>query len=248
LKRLSKSLPKRILDKNWPPAPYVCEEASRHLERMHGAHLSRVYRLKLTPEKKRQLDLKVLAEKAFKGKKKTYDDSIPQLFVEDRVQEFSIPLKELYTSQLNGDKEVYSTNVTKYDRHGYKPRERIMVISKNNLHLLECKGSLKPKHRLPLNRLHFTITPENDKVLVVQIPEDLIKKDKGDLILEVPNLIEALTYIMDTLKDTSVLRIIDKSQFDHNMKGKQGVIDIQHGDAPAIHKDKSGHLLIVVSP
>lgn len=249
LKRLSKNLPKHILDKNsWPPAPFVCRDASKHLQRMHGAHLSRVYRLKLTSERKRQFELKVLAEKLFKDKKKIYYDSIPHLFVEDRVQEVNIPMKELYTSQLNGDKEVYSTNVIKYDRHGYKPRDRIMVITNKNLHLLECKGSLKPKHCLPLNRLNFTITPQNDKLLLVQIPEDLMKKDKGDLILEVPYLIEALAYIIDTLHDSTVLRIIDKSQFDHNMKGKHGIIDIQQGDVPAIHKDKSGHLLIVVSP
>uniref|UniRef100_A0A6P7GQK3 Unconventional myosin IC n=1 Tax=Diabrotica virgifera virgifera TaxID=50390 RepID=A0A6P7GQK3_DIAVI len=248
LKRLAKTLPKQILYRRWPPCPFVCREASKHLEKMHGAHLSRVYRLALTPEMKRQFELKVLAESLFKDKKKSYKDSVPHLFEPDRVQEINIPMKELYASQLNGDKEIYSTNVIKFDRHGYKPRERLMVIGSKNLHLLECKGSLKPKHCLPLNRLTFTITPENDKMLLVQIPEDLIKKDKGDLILEVPNLIEALTYVMDTLKDKSVLKIISQSHIEHNMKGKHGTIDIQHGDAPKIHKDKSGHLLIVVSP
>lgn len=67
LKRLAKSLPTRILNRVWPPCPYVCREASAHLERMHAAHLSRVYRLKLTPEMKRQFELKILAEKIFKG-------------------------------------------------------------------------------------------------------------------------------------------------------------------------------------
>lgn len=66
----------------------------------------------------------------------------------------------------------------KYDRHGYKPRERILVISKQNLHLLECKGSVKQKHCLPLKRLSFIVSPENDKMLVIQIPEELMKKDK----------------------------------------------------------------------
>jgi len=249
LRRLARNLPQEILHRTpWPAAPFVCQEASRKLETMYGAHLSRKYRLALTPERKRQFELKVLAEKLFKGKKKIYEASVPHLFIEDRVLEGCIPLKELYLSQLNGDKEVYSTNVIKFDRHGYKPRDRIMVITKKNLHLLESKTSLKPKHCIPLNRITFTVTPENDNLLLVQIPDDLIKKDKGDLILEVPKLIEAMTMIVDSLKDPKVLRIIDKSHIEHNMKGKQGIIDIQHGDAPTIHKDKSGHLLIVVTP
>lgn len=32
---------------------------------------------------------------------------------------------------------------------------------------------------------------------------------------------------------------------EHNMKGKQGTIDIQVGNPERVHKDKSGHLLIV---
>ncbi|KAJ8926329.1 hypothetical protein NQ314_021314 [Rhamnusium bicolor] len=74
---------------------------------------------------------------------------------------------------------AYSTSVVKYDRHGYKPRERILIISKQNLHVLECKGtSIKQKHCLPLKSLSFVVSPENDKLLLVQIPEDFIKKDK----------------------------------------------------------------------
>lgn len=70
LKRLAKSLPQNILDRKWPPCPYICREASQLLEKYYGAHLSRVYRLKLTPERKTQFELKVLAEKRFKGKRK----------------------------------------------------------------------------------------------------------------------------------------------------------------------------------
>lgn len=249
LRRLAKSLPKDILHrKPWPPSPYVCREASAYLEKLYGAHLSRVYRLKLTPERKQQFELKVLAEKIFKDKKKSYAASVPNLFIFDRVPQTSLALKQGYTATLNGDKEIYSTSVIKYDRHGYKPRERILVISKQNLHLLECKGSVKQKHCLPLKRLSFIVSPENDKMLVIQIPEELMKKDKGDLILEVPNLIEAITMIIDTIQDPSALTIIDKSHIEHNMKGKQGTIDIQVGNPERIHKDKSGHLLIVVSP
>lgn len=67
LQRLAKSLPTHLLYRTWPPCPYACRNASAHLEKMYGAHLSRKYRLQLTPERKKQLELKVLAETLFKG-------------------------------------------------------------------------------------------------------------------------------------------------------------------------------------
>lgn len=63
----------------------------------------------LTPERKRQLELKVLAEKLFQEKKKSYPQSIPVLFVNDRVSEQASALKKSYASQLNGDKEIVNT-------------------------------------------------------------------------------------------------------------------------------------------
>lgn len=65
--RLSKSLPLNILDRRWPPCPYTCTEASKLLEKYYRSHLSRVYRMKLTPERQAQFQLKVLAESLFKG-------------------------------------------------------------------------------------------------------------------------------------------------------------------------------------
>ncbi|KAL1501336.1 hypothetical protein ABEB36_006675 [Hypothenemus hampei] len=209
LHRLAKGLPKNILVRTWPPYPRVCEEASKLLEVMYGAHMSRRYRLALTPEKKRQFELKVLAEKLFKGKLRDYPLSVPQLFEYNRVQ--STESKSSYSTQLNGDKEIYATSVKKYDRHGYKPRERILVVTQHNLHIFECKNSIKQKHVLPLKKLKFILYKENDKLVVVRIPEELIKKDKGDLILELPRLIEAITIILDVTKDPNMLAIIDAS-------------------------------------
>lgn len=72
LLRLSKSLPKNILHRQWPKCPFACREASELLERYYGAHMSRVYRLQLTPERKKQLEIKVLADNLFAGKRKLY--------------------------------------------------------------------------------------------------------------------------------------------------------------------------------
>jgi myosin-1 len=245
--RLSKNLPQTILNRSWPPCPFVCRLTSQLLEQMHGAHLSRAYRLKLTPEKEAQFRLKVLAEKLFKDKKVSYQASIPHWFKTDRAGESGVA-KENCASYLNGEKELYSTTVMKYDRHGYKPRERVVLITKQNFHLLEVKNSAKLKHSLPLSRLSFTVTPNNDKMLLVRIPEELMKKDKGDLILEVPHIIEAVTQIVSITNKPEMLTIMDKSPIEHTMKqGKRGKIEVIIGNSDRIHKDKSGHLLIMAS-
>lgn len=72
LMRLSRNLPYNLLDNRWVIAPAHCSEASKILHRLHKLHLARVYRLNLSQERKRQLELKVLAEKFFKGKKTTF--------------------------------------------------------------------------------------------------------------------------------------------------------------------------------
>lgn len=100
----------------------------------------------------------------------------------------------------------------KYDRHGYKPRQRVVLITTKNFYLIEVKNSsAKQKHCLPLSKLNFVVTPNNDKMLLVRIPEDLLKKDKGDLILEVPHLIEIVTHIINVTNNPGLLTIIDKS-------------------------------------
>lgn len=68
LNRLAKSLPKGVMSTFWPPCPVSCKEASEHLRKMYKLHVARQYRLALTPERKKQFDMKVLAEGLFRGK------------------------------------------------------------------------------------------------------------------------------------------------------------------------------------
>ncbi|XP_063226158.1 unconventional myosin IC isoform X2 [Bacillus rossius redtenbacheri] len=250
LVRLSKNLPTKVLDKSWPPHPFVCTEASRHLHRIHKSWLARKYRLALSAEKKRQFELKVLAESLFKGQKKSYDKSVGSWFVDDRLADEQKPLRqnfEINTLQ-NGEKVLYSTTVVKYDRHGYKPRERALLLTNAKLYVLDGK-TFKLKHSLPLDSIHeVVLTTESDNLLLLRIPPEL-KKDKGDLILEVDHIIEGVTRIADTAKRPQMVKIIDAASISHNLiGGKQGVIDITTGTNPLISKTKTGHLLVVATP
>lgn len=95
----------------------------------------------------------------------------------------------------------------KYDRHGYKPRERILLLSEKSIYILDAK-SFKQKHRLSLDKVEFNITNEMDSLFLIRIPPDL-KDDKGDLILEIPQLVECCIWIIDATKNKNIVKIID---------------------------------------
>lgn len=68
LTRLSKELPKNLLDQNWPKPPIYCQEASDILHNLYRLMLARKYVKSLSTDKHEQFNLKVLAESIFKGK------------------------------------------------------------------------------------------------------------------------------------------------------------------------------------
>lgn len=71
----------------------------------------------------------------------------------------------------------YSSSVTKYDRHGYKPRQRALLVTDKNVYLLDGK-TFKTKHRLSHSSItEIVVTSETDSLLLVRIPAEL-KKDK----------------------------------------------------------------------
>lgn len=71
----------------------------------------------------------------------------------------------------------YSTSVIKYDRHGYKPRERVLLLTNKAIYILNGGKSYKQKHRLPLEVIGIVVSNESDDIMMIQIPPEL-KKDK----------------------------------------------------------------------
>lgn len=95
----------------------------------------------------------------------------------------------------------------KYDRRGYKQRERILLLSEKAVYILDAK-TYKQKHRLPIEKLEFIVTSEMDSLFLIRIPSEL-KEDKGDLILEIPELIECCIWIIEATKKKNIIQIID---------------------------------------
>lgn len=222
-----------------------CQEASTYLHRVHRLHLARIYRQQLSNEKKHQFELKVTAEKVFKDKKKNYPQSIGNWFKEDRIpKEHATPISNFVNTTMASEELKYASPCVKFDRHGYKPRDRFVLLSNKAMYLLDAK-TYKQKHRLPLDKIDFVLTNHGDQLMLVRIPLDL-KKDKGDLILEIPAIIECCTYIIHTVGTANIISIVDRDSLEHNVvKGKAGVIDIQTGGQPGINRDKNGHLVVI---
>lgn len=105
LNKLAKSLPNTFMNHTWIPAPKHCLEASSILRRLHKLHLARLYRVALSPEKKKQFELKVLSQDTFKGHKKSYPESVGPWFMDDRISKaHATPIGNFVVTQMNSEK------------------------------------------------------------------------------------------------------------------------------------------------
>ncbi|XP_022241921.1 unconventional myosin-Ic-like [Limulus polyphemus] len=179
LRRLAHNLPKSVLDKSWPHPPRCCHQASNLLQDMHRKWLMRKYCKSLSAEQKAQLDQKVVAHDLFKNKKQSYPQTVPQPFLENRLTPEQNTMKANAfdnSSNPHGEKTLYCAPVIKYDRHGYKARGRILVVSDRAIYLLDDKD-FKQKHRLDFQVLTgLSLTNMTDVILVLRILNNLRNK------------------------------------------------------------------------
>lgn len=107
--RLSKQLPKSYMYHVWPQPAAHCHEASEMLKKMHLLQLARIYRNQLSAEKKKQLELKALAEGVFKDHKRNYQESLPNWFINERLYSHNKQSVKSFTdSPQFGEKVVVS--------------------------------------------------------------------------------------------------------------------------------------------
>lgn len=226
--RLSKQLPKSFMLHTWPAPSAHCHEASELLKKMHLLHLARAYRKQLNDEKKQQFELKVLAETVFRDHKKSYQQSVPNWFINERLgdhQKASVTSftkspqfgEKVFVSQLidfsSSSYQLlfqYATKCMKYDRRGYKPRERILIFGDKSFFLLDAKD-YKQKHRIPLSKIpKIVLTRERDGLMLIRIPLEL-KKDKGDLILDIPHVIECAIWFLIASRREDAVELVESS-------------------------------------
>ncbi|XP_039361128.1 unconventional myosin-Ih isoform X2 [Mauremys reevesii] len=239
LTKLRDHVPKNVLDKNWLKPPAILEETAEMLKKICMRNLVRQYCQGITAEKKAQLQQKVVASAIFRGKKDGYLRSISQPFADTRLSEKDVNPKVLQL--IRGEKVKYGTPVVKYDRNGFKARERQLVLTQSAAYVVEMA---KIKQKIDYATLKGVSTSNlNDGLLVIHVPED--NKQKGDVILQCEHIFETVTKLCMLANKQNAVQVVQGSLQFHISSGKAGMIAFTTGQEPQIYKAKNGHLTVV---
>uniref|UniRef100_A0A6Q2Z374 Myosin IHa n=1 Tax=Esox lucius TaxID=8010 RepID=A0A6Q2Z374_ESOLU len=176
LNRLKNNLPKTVLDKTtWLSPPPVLTETSAILRQIHMRLLVRKYVRGITAQQKAQLQLKQITSAIFKGKKDNYPQSIPQPFVETRISEEDINIKVL--QMIRHERIKYSVPIVKYDRNGFKPRPRQLVLTQTAAYMVD---DAKIKQRVIYTTLKsVSVSPLSDGIIIFHVANEDVKQKVG---------------------------------------------------------------------
>uniref|UniRef100_A0A8C6ZBU4 Myosin IH n=1 Tax=Nothoprocta perdicaria TaxID=30464 RepID=A0A8C6ZBU4_NOTPE len=213
LMKLRDHLPKNVLDKSWLQPPSILEETSEMLQKICIRNLVRKYCQGVTAEKKVQLQQKVVASAIFRGKKEGYMQSITQPFLETRL------------SECTNLPEHYVVPVVKYDRNGFKARERLLVLTQAAAYVVEMA---KIKQKID----YATLKGKGASGCWASLPSNELErgKDKGT--------------------NSGNLLLQRSSVCSHSLQfrvgsGKEGTMVFTVGQEPQIFKAKNGQLTVV---
>uniref|UniRef100_H2YMW8 Myosin motor domain-containing protein n=1 Tax=Ciona savignyi TaxID=51511 RepID=H2YMW8_CIOSA len=237
LMRVKNHLPTSVLDKSFEHAPAALEETGALLQKLNMKNLTLKYVKSVTPQRKAAMEEKVLASAIFREKKKGYDESVGNPFQEKpRVEQLKPKMLAMIDA---GEQTLYSCSVTKYDRHGYHPRPRTLILTSTATYLFDAKDG-KLKQKIPHQELTGISTSSlGDNVFVLHAPSD--KKEKGDAIVQSTFVIETITKLASIAKKDKEVKIVENSSIVHDMAGgKHGRIDYVVGNDVSVTKSKTG--------
>ncbi|XP_023125641.2 unconventional myosin-Ih [Amphiprion ocellaris] len=243
LNRLKEKLPKTVLDKTtWLTPPVVLQETSEILRKLHYRLMVRKYVRGITPQKKAQLQLKATASSIFKGQKDSYPQSVAQPFVDTRISEQEVNMRVL--QMIRNEHIKYSVPVIKYDRNGFKPRPRQLILTQTAAYVIE---EAKIKQRVLYTSLKgISVSNLTDDIIVFHITcED--PKQKGDLVMQCNHLFEFLTKLSVIAKKQNVIQVVKGSIKIEIQAGKESAVDFTTGQEPMVYKAKNGHLMVVAT-
>uniref|UniRef100_A0A8C4ZE02 Myosin IH n=1 Tax=Gadus morhua TaxID=8049 RepID=A0A8C4ZE02_GADMO len=242
LNRLKLKLPQTVLDKTtWLTPPSVCQEASELLRKVYYRLMVRKYVRGISQQKKGQLQMKVVTSAIFKGKK----DSYPQSITRPRRISGEADINPKVLQMIRNERVKYSVPVVKYDRKGFKPRPRQILLTTSAAYLVE---EAKIKQRVLYTSLKgISVSNLTDDIVVLHITcEDA--KQKGDLVFQCDHLFEFLTKLSMLANKQNAFQVVKGSITIEIQSGKQGAVDFTTGPEPLVYKDKNGHLMVVRHP
>ncbi|KAM7332177.1 hypothetical protein ACRRTK_008885 [Alexandromys fortis] len=176
-------VPKTVLDQSWLRPPGILENMQQ----------------------------KVVTSEIFRGKKDGYTDSLNQPFARSRLDEGDINPKVL---QLLGSEKIqYGVPAIKYDRKGFKARQRQLLLTTRAAYVVEHS---KIKQKIEYSALRGVSTSSlSDGILVIHVsPGD--KQQKGDAILQCDHIFEVATKLAMLIKKEHVIRVVQGSPSVHS--------------------------------
>ncbi|KAE8292121.1 Unconventional myosin-Ih Myosin-1H [Larimichthys crocea] len=243
LNRLKNNLPKNVLDKtSWQTPPAVLTETSEMLRKICYRLMVRKYVRGITPQRKAQLQLKFITSSIFKGKKDNYPQSVAQPFVDTRISEQDINIRVI--QMIRNEHIKYSVPVIKYDRKGFKPRPRQLILTQTAAYLIE---EAKIKQRVLYTSLKgISVSNLSDGIIVFHITcED--PKQKGDLVMQCDHFYEFLTKLCVIANKQNAVKVVQGSIKIEIQAGKESAVDFTTGQEPMVYKAKNGHLMVVAT-
>ncbi|KAF4011648.1 hypothetical protein G4228_003805 [Cervus hanglu yarkandensis] len=233
-------VPKNVLDKSWLRPPGILETASDLLRKMCTRNLVRKYCRGITAERRALMQEKVVTSEIFRGKKEGYAESLNQPFANSRIDEGDINPRVLQL--LSSEKIQYGVPVIKYDRRGFKMRQRKLIFTQKAAYVVEL-AKIKQKIEYPTLK-GVSTSSLSDGILVIHVlPADI--KQKGDVILQCEHVFEAVTKLTMLAKKENLVNVVQGSLQFCISPGKEGTIVFDTGPEEQIYKDKNGQLTVV---
>uniref|UniRef100_A0A8C9WFX8 Unconventional myosin-Ic n=1 Tax=Scleropages formosus TaxID=113540 RepID=A0A8C9WFX8_SCLFO len=193
LMNLRRNLPKNVLDKSWPkPPPALIESCIPRVI----FPLFPFFPLLPSIFPRPQMEQKVTASEIFRDKD-SYPQSVPKLFVGTRLSTEEINPKVLQA--LANDKVKYAVAVTKYDRKGYRPRSRQLLLMSTFAVIVE-QGKLK-------QRIDYSALRGKGRSWGGCMDPHSISCVQGDVVLQTDHLIEALTKLAISADKVSCVNV-----------------------------------------
>jgi len=248
LNRVKKNLPKDVLDKSWPTPPKLMKEVGEQLRNLHMKNLACKYCKSISPKLKEQLNMKVVAENIFKDKKKSYPASVKDPFIPIRIEpKYEAFLNDAFKLKIKGpdEKIVYATQVSKYDRNGYRERPRIYIMTDKAIYTINDKD-FKLKDKIPFPNIKgVSVSSLYDGFFVLHTKTEL-NSNKGDLILECKGyVVELITHLaMTASKEDDFVTVEDAAIVHTRHDGSQGTIQFQAGTPASVAKGKNKQLVV----
>lgn len=240
LLNLRRQLPRNVLDTSWPTPPPALREASELLRELCMKNMVWKYCRSISPEWKQQLQQKAVASEIFKGKKDNYPQSVPRLFISTRLGTEEISPRVLQA--LGSEPIQYAVPVVKYDRKGYKPRSRQLLLTPSAVVIVE---DAKVKQRIDYaNLTGISVSSLSDSLFVLHVQRE-DSKQKGDVVLQSDHVIETLTKTALSADRVNNININQGSITFAGGPGRDGIIDFTSGSELLITKAKNGHLAVV---